>query len=40
MTDYVKWEDKGVITISGMLDKGNMSACPKLAEVEALGESL
>ena len=37
---YVKWEDCGIITVPNMESKGSMSACPKLTEVEALGESL
>ncbi|MEG0830659.1 MAG: flavodoxin family protein [Anaerovoracaceae bacterium] len=37
---YLKWEDKGIITISGMDTKGSMKTSPKLAEVTALGESL
>ena len=38
--EYVKWEDCGIITVPNMESKGSMSACPKLTEVEALGESL
>ena len=37
---YVKWENCGIITVPNMESKGSMSACPKLTEVEALGESL
>ena len=37
---YVKWEDCGIITVPNMESKGSMSTCPKLTEVEALGESL
>ena len=37
---YVKWENCGIITVPNMESKGSMSTCPKLTEVEALGESL
>ena len=40
MTSYVKWEDCGIITVPNMNNKGSMSVCPRLAEVEALGASL
>ena len=40
MTSYVKWEDCGIIAVPNMDSKGSMSACPKLADVEALGASL
>lgn len=37
---YLAWEDKGIITVSGMDDKGSMKDAPELAEVRKLGESL
>ena len=37
---YVKWENCGIITVPNMESKGSMITCPKLTEVEALGESL
>lgn len=40
MTAYLKWEDKGIITIPNMDKKGDMANCPKLAEAFALGASL
>lgn len=40
MTAYLKWEDKGIITVPNMLEKGSMKACPGLKEVVALAESL
>ncbi len=40
MTGYLKWEDKGIITIPDMVDKGSMADSPKLKEVYELGKSL
>lgn len=37
---YLKWEDKGIICIPGMNEKGDMAQNPKLAEVRAFGASL
>lgn len=38
--NYLKWADKGIITISGMDEKGSMKDSPKLREVIALGKSM
>lgn len=40
MTGYLKWEDLGIITISGMKRKGDMADNPHLKEVYALGLSI
>ena len=40
MTAFLKWEDKGIITIGGMMGKGDMEKAAKLADVHALGASL
>ena len=40
MTAYLKWEDKGIITVPNMLDKGSMKACPKLEDIRKLAASL
>lgn len=37
---YLKWEDKGIITIPGMDEKGSMKKSPKLKEVYQLACSL
>lgn len=37
---YVGWKDRGIITISGMTKKGDMSNHAKLEEVYHFGESL
>ena len=37
---YLKWEDKGIITIPGMKDKGSMKDVPQLEEVYKFGKSL
>lgn len=37
---YLKWEDKGIITISGMNKKGSMKESPRLQEVYQLACSL
>ncbi len=40
MNAYLKWEDKGIITIPGMDEKGSMKTSPALKNVYALGASL
>ena len=40
MCSYLKWEDKGIITIPGMKSKGDMAGNPQLVDVRALGASL
>lgn len=40
MTAYLQWEDKGIITISGMTGKGSMKDSPKLKEVYEMGKNL
>lgn len=40
MNAYLKWEDMGIVTIPGMVEKGDMADNPKLAEARALGASL
>lgn len=37
---YLKWEDKGIITIAGMKDKGSMNSSEKLQEVFEFGKSI
>lgn len=37
---YLRWEDKGIITVPGMEEKGSMKAAEKLEEVYRLGKSL
>ena len=37
---YLRWEDKGVITISGMTDKGSMKDSPRLTDVYEMGRAL
>jgi multimeric flavodoxin WrbA len=37
---YLKWEDKGIITISGMKEKGSMNYSEKLQEVFEFGKNL
>lgn len=37
---YLRWEDKGVITISGMTDKGSMKDSPRLKDVYEMGRAL
>ncbi|MEG1492239.1 MAG: flavodoxin family protein [Oscillospiraceae bacterium] len=37
---YLKWEDKGIITISGMGEKGSMAKSDQLESVRALGKSI
>lgn len=37
---YLKWEDKGIITISGMEKKGSMNNSEKLKEVFEFGKNL
>ena len=40
MTSYLKWEDKGIITIYGMENKGDMKDSERLDEVIKLAKSL
>lgn len=40
MTGYLHWEDKGIITISGMTDKGSMAQSPELKKAYELGRTL
>lgn len=37
---YLKWEDKGIITISGMASKGAMQNSPELRKVTDFGRSI
>lgn len=37
---YLKWEDKGIITIAGMEDKGSVNDSKKLQEVFEFGKSI
>lgn len=34
---YCKWEDQGIVTISGMTERDSMVSSPKLKEVRELG---
>lgn len=34
---YCKWEDQGIVTISGMTERDSMASSPKLEEVRELG---
>ena len=38
--DYIKWEDQGIIAISGMEEKGSMKQAPELEAVWELGRSI
>ncbi len=40
MHNYLKWEDKGILTVPNMTDKDSMKSAPGLAEVYAFGRSL
>lgn len=40
MTSYLHWEDRGIVTVPNMAEKGSMKTSPKLADVIALAESL
>ena len=40
MTGYMKWEDKGIITVPNMTEKGSMESSAVLKEVYQLGFSL
>lgn len=40
MTSYLHWEDEGILTISGMEEKGDMKTSDKLKDAYALGKSL
>ena len=37
---YCKWEDQGIVTISGMTERTSMASSPKLDEVRALAKRL
>ena len=37
---YCKWEDQGIITISGMTERESMASSPKLKEVRELARKL
>ena len=37
---YCKWEDQGIITISGMTERDSMASSPKLEEVRELARKL
>lgn len=38
--NYLKWTDRGIITISGMDEKGSMKDAPELRAVMELGKSM
>lgn len=40
MTAYLKWEDKGIVCVPDMKEKGSMADAPQLKEVVKLAESL
>ena len=40
MCSYLKWENMGIITIPGMVNKGDMANNPKLDDVRKFGASL
>lgn len=40
MCSYLNWKNLGIITIPGMVEKGDMAHNAKLAEVEEFGSSL
>ena len=37
---YCKWEDQGIVTISGMTERDSMASSPKLEEVRELARKL
>ena len=37
---YCKWEDQGIVTISGMTERDSMASSPKLKEVRELARKL
>ena len=37
---YCKWEDQGIVAISGMTERDSMSSSPKLKEVRELARKL
>ena len=37
---YCKWEDQGIVTISGMTERESMASSPKLEEVRELARKL
>lgn len=40
MTSYLKWEDRGIIKVPNMTEKGSMTDSAELAKVISLAESL
>lgn len=40
INNYLKWTDRGIITISGMNEKGSMKDAPELSSVIELGRSI
>lgn len=40
MTAYLKWENKGIVCVPNMKEKGSMANAPQLDEVIKLAESL
>lgn len=40
INNYLKWTDRGIITISGMSEKGSMKDAPELQSVTELGRSI
>ena len=37
---YCKWEDQGIVTVSGMTERDSMASSPKLEEVRARSQAL
>ena len=37
---YCKWEDQGIVTVSGMTERDSMASSPKLEEVRELARKL
>lgn len=37
---YCKWEDQGIVTISGMTERDSMASSPKLEEVREVARKL
>ena len=37
---YCKWEDQGIVTISGMTERDSMASSPKLEGVRELARKL
>lgn len=40
MTKYLHWENKGIITVSGMMEKGSMKDSPRMEEIYQMGKML